>query len=67
MLWQPRLLQPGPVRVPQENEVDEGTSQPVNPNVTGVCVDVSVEPLPDVAVHALVIPEVLPAGSHPWS
>jgi hypothetical protein len=35
--------------------------------VTDVCVDVSVGPRPDVAVHALVIPDVPPAGSHPWS
>ena len=37
------------------------------PKVTDVCVDVCVEPLPDVAVHALVIPDVPPTPSHPWS
>ena len=43
------------------------TTHASNLNVTDVCVDVSVEPDPDVAVHALVIPDVPPEPSHPWS
>jgi hypothetical protein len=64
-LWQPRLLQPGPVGVLQVYPTDP--TQPVNSNITDVCVDVSVEPRPDVAVHVFVIADVPPAASQPWS
>jgi hypothetical protein len=69
MLWQPILLQEqrkGTILFLQEQLKGAILSrvQPV-PKLNSTCV--SVEPRPDVAVHALVIPDVPPAGSHPWS
>jgi hypothetical protein len=46
---------------------NENAGHVPNHNVTDVSVVVVVEPGPDVAVHALVIPDVPPADSHPWS
>ena len=73
--WQPILLQKsggeglfGPAGGGgQVKEVDVIRWQKLKLNVTCVSVDVCVEPRPDVAVHAFVIPDMPPADSHPWS
>ena len=51
----------------QSNNIVSVASWDSQLKVTDVCVEVGVEPGVDVAVQVLVIPDVPPTPSHPWS
>jgi hypothetical protein len=67
MLVQPKLLQKLGLTGVEQLMGGAKEEQLENVNPTDVCVELGVEPGVDVAVHALVIPDVPPAPSHPWS
>jgi hypothetical protein len=62
MVWQPILSQKLGANGTWHMKGSGNDRHRPNLNVT----DDSVEPRPDVAVHAFVIPDVPPTDSHPW-